>query len=186
MKLVHLFLLLGLVGLAAPVIARADSGDADLDTANAAYQAGRYDESAKLFHQLIDARGYSAPLCFDLGNAEAEAGHLGHALLNYERGALSRPRRCRDRSQPATGPKAGRTRPEPVPLVAGGPPQHRLDGVAGPRARLPCAGADRADRHLPGPGQPRHLAGAAAFPNRLSRNFSSSAFRSFSSSVSSS
>ena len=59
--------------------------DADLDAANRAYTEGRYDESTKLFQQLIAARGYSAPLCFNLGNAEEKTGHPGQAILNYER-----------------------------------------------------------------------------------------------------
>jgi hypothetical protein len=74
------------VGMAAllwlPLSARAD---ADLDAANQAYEAGHYEDAAKSFQALIDARGYSAALCFDLANAEARAGHLGPALLNYER-----------------------------------------------------------------------------------------------------
>ena len=59
--------------------------DSDLDAANRAYTYGSYDESAQLFQQIIAARGYSAPLCFDLANAEARAGHPGAAILNYER-----------------------------------------------------------------------------------------------------
>jgi hypothetical protein len=62
-----------------------DDPDAQLDAANRAYEAGHYDDSAKLFEQLIADRGYSAPLCFDLGNAELKAGHVGPALLAYER-----------------------------------------------------------------------------------------------------
>jgi tetratricopeptide (TPR) repeat protein len=63
----------------------AKAADADLDAANRAYTAGNYDESAKLFQQIVATRGYSAPLCFDLANAEAKAGHIGAAMLNYER-----------------------------------------------------------------------------------------------------
>ena len=59
--------------------------DPGLDAANRAYAAGNYDEAATLFQQLITANGYSAPLCFDLANAEARAGHIGEAILNYER-----------------------------------------------------------------------------------------------------
>jgi tetratricopeptide (TPR) repeat protein len=63
----------------------ADTSDPDLDAANQAYTAGSYDQAAKLFRQIITARGYSAPLCFNLANAEARAGHPGQAILNYER-----------------------------------------------------------------------------------------------------
>jgi tetratricopeptide (TPR) repeat protein len=68
-----------------PAALRAAEPDADFDAANRAYTEGRYEDSAKLFQQLIAARGYSAPLCFNLGNAEAKAGHPGLAILNYER-----------------------------------------------------------------------------------------------------
>ena len=59
--------------------------DEQLDAANRAFNYGSYEESAKLFQQIIAARGYSASLCFDLANAEAKSGHVGSALLNYER-----------------------------------------------------------------------------------------------------
>jgi len=65
-----------------PFILHADS---EIDAANRAYTYGSYDESARLFQQIIATRGYSAPLCFDLANAEARAGHTGAAILNYER-----------------------------------------------------------------------------------------------------
>jgi tetratricopeptide (TPR) repeat protein len=68
-----------------PFLLCADGADPELDAANRAYTNGSYDESARLFQQIVDTRGYSAPLCFDLANAEAQAGHTGAALLNYER-----------------------------------------------------------------------------------------------------
>jgi hypothetical protein len=77
----------GLLGGALLVagVARAQAVDPDLDTANRAYQDGHYADAARQFEQLIATRGYSAPLCFDAGNAELKAGNLGPALLNYER-----------------------------------------------------------------------------------------------------
>jgi hypothetical protein len=69
----------------APFLLLADGSDSELDAANRAFTSGSYDESARLFQQIIATRGYSAPLCFDLANAEAKAGHTGAALLNYER-----------------------------------------------------------------------------------------------------
>jgi tetratricopeptide (TPR) repeat protein len=68
-----------------PYVATAASVDSDLDAANQAYTAGNYDDAARLFQQMIATRGYSAPLCFDLANAEVRAGHLGDGILNYER-----------------------------------------------------------------------------------------------------
>lgn len=64
---------------------RADSPAATLEAANRAYTYGSYEESAKLLQELIGTNGYSAPLCFNLGNAEERAGHPGQAILNYER-----------------------------------------------------------------------------------------------------
>jgi tetratricopeptide (TPR) repeat protein len=71
--------------LGATSVVRADPADGELDAANQAYTAGRYDEAARQFQELINAHGYSAPLCFDLANADAKAGLLGPAILNYER-----------------------------------------------------------------------------------------------------
>ena len=63
-------------------VAKADD---DLSAANSAYAGGSYEEAAGLFQKIVDQRGFSAPLCFDLANAQARAGHAGQALLNYER-----------------------------------------------------------------------------------------------------
>ncbi|HEY0257056.1 MAG TPA: hypothetical protein VGC39_06410 [Candidatus Methylacidiphilales bacterium] len=71
--------------LVLPTALQAAGPDTGLDDANRAYAEGRYDDSAKLFQQIIAQRGYSASLCFNLGNAEAKAGHPGQAILNYER-----------------------------------------------------------------------------------------------------
>jgi len=71
--------------LVCPFILHADSADPEFDAANRAYTYGGYEESAKLYQQIISTRGYSAPLCFGLANAEERAGHVGAALLNYER-----------------------------------------------------------------------------------------------------
>jgi tetratricopeptide (TPR) repeat protein len=65
-----------------PQLLRADD---DLDAANRAYSGGNYAEAAARFQQIIDMRGFSAALCFNLANAEARAGHPGLAILNYER-----------------------------------------------------------------------------------------------------
>lgn len=76
------FLVITLSFFLFPFVLQADD---ELDAANRAYTYGSYEEAAKLFQQIIAARGYSAPLCFDLANAEAKAGHTGAAMLNYER-----------------------------------------------------------------------------------------------------
>jgi hypothetical protein len=79
------FRLLAFTLLLSPFLLHGEASDSELDAANRAYTYGSYDESAKLFQEIIAARGYSAPLCFDLATAEARAGHMGAALLNYER-----------------------------------------------------------------------------------------------------
>jgi tetratricopeptide (TPR) repeat protein len=63
----------------------------DLDAANRAYATGNYEDASRLFQQAIATQGYSAPLCFDLANAEAHAGHPGAAMLNYERARFLAP-----------------------------------------------------------------------------------------------
>lgn len=83
MATLFLFLLSTFSFLLSPLFA--STPDADLDAANRAYTYGSYEESAQLLQKLIAERGYSAPLCFDLANAEARAGHPGQAMLNYER-----------------------------------------------------------------------------------------------------
>jgi tetratricopeptide (TPR) repeat protein len=71
--------------LLVPSALRAADNGATLDAANRDYAGGNYEEAARLFQQIIDAQGYSAPICFNLANAEARAGHVGLAILNYER-----------------------------------------------------------------------------------------------------
>jgi len=50
-----------------------------------AYEAGDYAGAVEAFSDLV-ARGYgSGPLYFNLGNSHLKEGHLGHAILWYER-----------------------------------------------------------------------------------------------------
>jgi tetratricopeptide (TPR) repeat protein len=81
----HPFRLFAFSLFLSPFLLFADAPDPELDAANSAYTDGSYDKSAELFQEIIASRGYSAPLCFDLANAEARAGHMGAAILNYER-----------------------------------------------------------------------------------------------------
>jgi tetratricopeptide (TPR) repeat protein len=83
MKAALLFLTLALVST--PLLRADDSGGAALDAANQAYTEGHYDQAARQFQELIEEHGYSAPLCFDLANAESKSGRIGPAILNYER-----------------------------------------------------------------------------------------------------
>jgi len=66
-------------------VMHAETPQDELDDANRAFAEGRYDQAAQKFQDLIQTQGYSAPLCFNLANAEEKEGHLGLAILNYER-----------------------------------------------------------------------------------------------------
>ncbi len=57
----------------------------DLSAANVAFKQKDFALSIKILEELIDKNGYSAPLCFNLGNAELKAGLVGKAILHYER-----------------------------------------------------------------------------------------------------
>lgn len=83
MKAVFLFFTFTLIS--ALLLRADDTGSNALDAANKAYTEGNYAQASYQFQELIQARGYSAPLCFDLANAEAKSGHIGLAILNYER-----------------------------------------------------------------------------------------------------
>lgn len=55
------------------------------EQADSAYSAGKYQEAAEGYMRVIKEQGVSAPLYYNLGNAEYRQGHLGLAILNYER-----------------------------------------------------------------------------------------------------
>jgi len=59
--------------------------------ANNAFAQGKYAEAAQGFESIIARQGYSAPVLFNLANAQQRAGNLGPAILNYERAALLSP-----------------------------------------------------------------------------------------------
>jgi hypothetical protein len=65
---------------------------ADFDQANAAFAEKRYTEAASGYEAVIQNRGYSAPILFNLGNAYYLDDKLGRAILNYERAQLLAPR----------------------------------------------------------------------------------------------
>lgn len=78
LRLLLLFLLL-------PFLVRAAEVDDLFAAANQAYSSGQYEQAAQLYQQIIDQNGYTPSLCLNLGNAELKAGHLGLALVSYER-----------------------------------------------------------------------------------------------------
>jgi tetratricopeptide (TPR) repeat protein len=72
--------------------ARAEPGSATFDDANRNYAEGHYAAAISDFESVARARGWSAPLLFDLGNAYAQAGSIGRAILSYERARVLAPR----------------------------------------------------------------------------------------------
>ena len=66
-----------------PALLRA--ADPEVDAANKAFIDQQFDQSAQMFSKIMAERGYSSALCYNLANAEMKAGHVGPAILNYER-----------------------------------------------------------------------------------------------------
>jgi hypothetical protein len=88
--------LLFLLCLAAPMPGRAATpsetpAQAAFGQANRAFAEGKTGEAIAGYRELLQ-QGYSAPLLFNLGNAEAKAGHRGRALAAYDRARLLAPR----------------------------------------------------------------------------------------------
>jgi len=85
-----LFLVFSLI-LAAQL--RAESTETDpFSQGNQAFAEGRYTDAVEAYQAVIAARGYSAPVLFNLGNAYDRAGKIGAALASYERARLLAPR----------------------------------------------------------------------------------------------
>src|SRR5262245_15874464 len=66
--------------------------DSRFDEGNRLYQAGNYSESLKRYEEIV-ADGYEAPaLYYNIGNAQFKLGHLGQAIVSYERALRLAPR----------------------------------------------------------------------------------------------
>jgi hypothetical protein len=92
LTLIGLFLA---VALAVAVNLLSPSAGADVDAVSAAnqlYAVGHYGEAGKIYEQLIAQGVQDSVVFFNLGNAYYQQGHLGHAILNYERAARLAPR----------------------------------------------------------------------------------------------
>jgi len=64
---------------------------AALESANNAFAQGNYAEAVRGYESLLAQQGYSAPVLFNLANAQQRHGQPGPAMLNYERAALLHP-----------------------------------------------------------------------------------------------
>ncbi|HTY88858.1 MAG TPA: hypothetical protein VMB80_15440 [Candidatus Acidoferrum sp.] len=73
-------------------LVRAASGSGMFEVANEAFARGNFAEAARDYESIISQEGYSAPLLFNLANAQQRSGELGPAILNYERATLLTPR----------------------------------------------------------------------------------------------
>ncbi len=81
----------GVALLLAASLAQAAANPGALETANNAFAEGKYSEAAHGCETIIKQQGYSAPVLFNLANAQHRDGQLGQAILNYERAALLSP-----------------------------------------------------------------------------------------------
>ena len=61
------------------------------ESANEAYQKGKYEEAKVDYIQLAGTHEYSAELFYNLGNAWFKLGDQGRAILNYERALVLNP-----------------------------------------------------------------------------------------------
>jgi tetratricopeptide (TPR) repeat protein len=65
--------------------APAPGQDSAFDAGNLAAAQGKWAEAARAYENVIARHGYSAPVLFNLANAQVAEGKLGPAILNYER-----------------------------------------------------------------------------------------------------
>lgn len=64
----------------------------DFDTANQAYDQGKFAEAKDGYEKLIEKGAGSANVYYNLGNADFRLGSAGRAILNYERALALSPR----------------------------------------------------------------------------------------------
>lgn len=68
------------------VILQAAPGDStDYQQANAQYEAKNYSQAIDIYENVLAAKGASAEMYYNLGNAYYKNGQLGRSILNYER-----------------------------------------------------------------------------------------------------
>ncbi len=77
-------MVLALVASAAQAV-WADTPEELFDRGNTAYEAGRFRESAEAYRAALRYGVRDARLEYNLGNAEFKLGHLGRAILHFER-----------------------------------------------------------------------------------------------------
>ncbi len=70
----------------------ADPSGGSYGEANAAYEAGKYDQAARLYQQSLEQGHLSEELFYNLGNAYFKQGEYGAAALGYRRALILNPR----------------------------------------------------------------------------------------------
>ncbi len=68
-----------------PLVSRAAGTDTVFEQANRAFAEGNMSAAARGYQSVISDKGYSAPVLFNLANAEFRDGKIGQAILDYER-----------------------------------------------------------------------------------------------------
>jgi tetratricopeptide (TPR) repeat protein len=68
-----------------PATASASTPAGIFEKANEAYEAGRYEEAASGYETILGYGLKDPRVLYNLGNCEFKMGHLGQAILNYER-----------------------------------------------------------------------------------------------------
>jgi tetratricopeptide (TPR) repeat protein len=106
------------------------------DQANEAFAAGRAAEAVRGYRSILQTDGVSAPLLFNLANAELRAGEIGAAVLHYERALALAPR---DRDVQANLRQARHSANLPLPEL--GPVEQAVTRLSADEwARLASAG----------------------------------------------
>ena len=85
------FLFVALFLLPGTAATRAGSTEDLWESANKAYQAGKFEEAKSDYLQLLYARNYSPSVFYNLGNAWWKLGQRGRAVLNYRRALILEP-----------------------------------------------------------------------------------------------
>jgi len=70
----------------------ADPSVGSYEKANAAYEAGKYDQAAQLYQQSLEQGQLSEELFYNLGNTQFKLGKYGDAALGYRRALILNPR----------------------------------------------------------------------------------------------
>lgn len=86
-RIIHSLFLFGL----AMSLALAQSPDAIMEQANEAYMEENYGKALELYERIPGMELESASLYHNMGNAWYQKGHLGKAILNYERALMLSP-----------------------------------------------------------------------------------------------